>query len=253
MTSPVPSSPWVLSARARPGARIRLFCFHHAGGGASFFRTWADALPDEIELYPVQLPGRENRARQAPFSQFDALMQELVPALRPYLTMPFAFFGHSLGALLSYTLTLQLRRQGGPQPIHLFASAYRAPQLPNLKELHTLSDDDLVETLIRFNGTDQEILANNELSRFFLPILRADFSVCETYIHADEETLDCPISVFGGLQDTRVSREALQDWQALTSQSFVLRMFPGDHFFLQEMRLPLIQLIARELLQARAN
>jgi len=253
MTSSLPVSPWLLSARARPGARIRLFCFHHAGGGASFFRAWADGLPAEIELYPVQLPGRENRVRETPFRQFDALIQELVPALRPYLTMPFAFFGHSMGALLSYALALQLRRQGEPQPLHLFASAYRAPQLPNAEILHTLSDDDLVKALALFNGTNQEILADKELQRFFLPILRADFSVCETYNHAEEEPLDCPISVFGGLQDKRVGREALQEWQALTHQAFLLRMFPGDHFFLQEMRLPLLQLITRELLQAHTT
>jgi medium-chain acyl-[acyl-carrier-protein] hydrolase len=207
-------------------------------------------LPPDIEVCPVQLPGRENRLKERPFNQFSPLIAELAQALRPYLDIPFAFFGHSMGALVSFGLARQLRAQNDPMPRHLFISAYRAPQIPITESpLHQLSDAEFVKKVLSFNGTKREVLENDELRQFLLPILRADFAVCETYVHAPEAPLSSPITVFGGLQDHRVKREALAAWQEQTSDRFIVRMLPGDHFFLQNPHGLLLQLLYQQLMQ----
>ncbi len=254
MTSISSFNSWIFASRPNPQARMRLFCFPHAGGGASFFRPWIGALSADIEVCPVQLPGRENRLKEQPFNQFAPLISVLAQALRPYLTVPFAFFGHSMGALVSFGLTRQLRRQHDPIPIHLFLSAYRAPQIQNAEPpLHQLPESEFVKKVLALNGTKREVLENNELRQFLLPILRADFAVCETYDHTIEEPLACPITVFGGLQDNRVKPHDLAAWQEQTSGRFIQRMLPGDHFFLQTMRTPLLQLISQDIAQRKTS
>ncbi len=239
---------WVFASRPNPQARLRLFCFPHAGGGASFFRSWIGILPPDIEVCPVQLPGRENRLKEPPFDQFTPLIHALVEGLSPYLTLPFAFFGHSMGALISFGLARQLRIENLPVPMHLFVSAYRAPQIPNTEPpLHQLPESAFVKKLLGFNGTKQEVMENDELRQFLLPILRADFAVCETYSHTAEEPLTCPITVFGGAQDSRVSHDYLAAWREQTSSYFTLRKLPGDHFYLQNMRSPLLQFVFQDL------
>src|SRR5215472_6446591 len=92
---------WLQYWQRKPQARVRLFCFPYAGGGASIFRTWSECLSQSIEVCPVQLPGREDRLVEKPFSNMSSLLEVLVPALLPYLDMPYAFFGHSMGSLIS--------------------------------------------------------------------------------------------------------------------------------------------------------
>lgn len=250
MTTLANLNSWIFAARPDPRARLRLFCFPHAGGGASMFRPWLAALQPEIEVCPVQLPGRENRLREPLYQQFSQLVEALTEALHPYFTLPFAFFGHSMGALLSFGLARHLRQKNEALPVHLFLSAYRAPQIPNLETpLHLLPEAAFIKKLLSFNGTNPEVLANEELRQFLLPIMRADFAVCETFHYTPEEPLACPITVFGGLQDSRVQKEALQAWCEQTSGAFARRMLPGDHFYFQQQqtRLHLLQAIAQDL------
>ena len=121
---------WLLRFAPRPQTGVRLFCFSYAGGGAALYRPWLDALSPDIELCAVQLPGRENRLREPPFASLTALVDALVPALRPHLDRPFAFFGHSMGALVAFELARALRSRGDEQPSHLMLSGRRAPHLP---------------------------------------------------------------------------------------------------------------------------
>src|SRR5690606_30530844 len=145
---------WVSRPAPRDGARLRLFCFPSAGGGASQYRLWAQSLPMDVELCPVLLPGREARMREAPARRLAPLAEALADGLSPLFDIPFAFFGHSMGALLAFELARQLRRRGGPQPAHLFVSGRRAPQLPDPDgTLHTLGDAAFVrEVLPRHHG-----------------------------------------------------------------------------------------------------
>jgi medium-chain acyl-[acyl-carrier-protein] hydrolase len=241
---------WITRRKPSPQARLRLFCFPYAGGGVSIFRAWSDGLPADVEVCPVQLPGRGTRLTEPPFTQLAPLVQALAEALFPLLDKPFAFFGHCLGALGSFELARQLRRQYGvgAQPVHLFVSADRAPQIPNRDlPIHSLPEGEFLVEMRRLKGTPREVLEDEDLMQIMLPVLRADFAVYETYVFSTEPPLNCPISTFGGLQDHKVSRGDLEAWRDQTSVSFSLRMFPGDHFFLNTTQPVLLRVLSQEL------
>ncbi|GCE14881.1 thioesterase II family protein [Tengunoibacter tsumagoiensis] len=248
MTAASSLSPWFQFARPDSQARLRLFCFSYAGGGASVFRKWADQLPPEIELYPIQLPGRESRFGEAPFTQIAPLIQALSQAIRPYLNRPYVFFGHSMGALVSFELARDLRRQRLPLPLHLLVSARRAPHVPDrYPPIHNLPDAEFIDEIQRLEGTPEEVLRNTDLIQLLFPVLRADFSVCETYTYTRDIPLSCPITAFGGLQDHEISEEEVAAWRKQTTGFFRLHMLEGGHFYLHSDRELLIQLIVQSL------
>lgn len=230
---------------------MRLFCFPYAGGGASLFRHFPNQLPPEVETCPVQLPGRENRLGELPFSDINALLPALSQALLPYLDKPYAFFGHSMGALISFELARALRRQENvPGPVHIFVSGHRAPQLPDpTPPVHHLPDEQFLDALRRLNGTSEAVLKNSELLQLLLPLLRADFSICDTYEYTQEAPLNCPITAFGGIEDEEAPCESIQAWRDQTSFTFRTRFFAGGHFyFLEEERETFLQALSQELL-----
>jgi medium-chain acyl-[acyl-carrier-protein] hydrolase len=185
---------------------------------------------------------------ERPFSRLSPLVQALTHALYPLLDKPFAFFGHSLGALVSFEVARELRRQYGVHPVRLFVSSGHAPQIPRRGlPIHTLPEREFLEELRRLNGTPTELLAHRELMEIMLPVLRADFALYENYVYAHDSPLNCPILAFGGLQDRKVSHRDLEAWRDQTSVAFSLRMFPGDHFFLNATVSPLLQVLSREL------
>jgi surfactin synthase thioesterase subunit len=241
---------WVSVHKSRPQARLRLFCFPHAGAGASIYRTWSDDLPAEVEVCPVQLPGRENRLREPAVSQLPLLVEMLAGALWPYMDRPFAFFGHSMGGLISFELARQLRRLQHPGPVHLFVAGCPAPQTPDpFPRISELPDRALVAELRRLNGVPALILQHAEMMRLVLPLMRADLALAEHYVYLAENPLDCPISAFGGRQDNAIRNEYLPGWREQTRSTFTLRVFEGDHFFLKSARTPLLQAVSWDLSQ----
>lgn len=212
------------------------------------FRTWSELLPPEVEVCPVQLPGREGRLQEQPFNRMSALVENAARALLPYLDRPYAFFGHSMGALLSFELARHLRRMCVRSPSHLFVSGCRAPQLPRQSaSIHDLPEDAFLEELRRLNGTPEEVLQNDELLRLLLPTLRADFAICEHYVYAQEEPLSFPLTAFGGLQDSDVPRGDLVAWHEHTRSTFNVRFFAGNHFFLRPARNSLLQALLQDI------
>lgn len=254
MTLRLTFNSWIACPKPNPQARLRLFCFPCAGGTTSAYSTWPNNLPADVEVYLVQLPGRGHRLQETPFTRFSPLVQTLIPILRPYLNIPFAFFGHSMGATIGFEIARQLRRQDNPSPVHLFASSCPAPQTPILSPpIHKLPEAKFVAELRRrYNAIPQPIQQNKELMQLFLPCLRADFTMIETYVYKTERPLDCPIAVFGGLQDGAISLDYLEAWRNQTCSSFTLQMFPGDHFFLHNPKSPFLQSLSQQLYQILA-
>jgi medium-chain acyl-[acyl-carrier-protein] hydrolase len=241
-------SPWLAYYQPNPRATLRLFCFPYAGGSALVFNKWWDSLPPFVEVCPVQLPGRGNRLNVPPFTNIDALVKAAFAALLPYFDKPFAFFGHSMGASISFELARLLRREGRRLPLHLYLSGRRAPHiLDRDPPLYDLPEADLLDKLRQLNGTPKEVLEHPELMQMMLPLLRADFSVAETYVCKPEPALDTPMTVFGGLADEDVEREDLEQWRQHTNAAFRLSMLAGDHFFLNTAQSILLQLLSREL------
>ena len=242
-------SRWLLRPRPNPSATLRLFCFPYAGVGASAYRTWHTAFPANVELNLVQPPGREGRWSEKPLNRVADLAASAADALVPALSRPFAFFGHSLGALVSFEVARELRRRGQPMPLHLFVSAHRAPQLANPHPpLRGLSDSEFVTQLCeQYGGIPQAVLDDRDLLDLMLPCLRADFNAFETYTYVDGTPMPCGISAFGGRQDRRVREFELDGWRQQTRGAFKLTMFDGNHFFLQSSCDALLAAVAADL------
>jgi 4'-phosphopantetheinyl transferase len=152
-----------------------------------------------------------------------------------------------MGALVAFELARRLRRDGRPGPRHLFVSGRMAPQFRKGDPCHALPEPQFREELRRLGGTPHEVLEHPELMRVLVPMLRADFAVCETYVHNPAEPLDCPITAYGGLEDDAVRPDQLEGWAAHTRAGFHLRMLPGNHFFLHSAEARLLQMLADEL------
>jgi surfactin synthase thioesterase subunit len=212
---------------------LRLFCFPSAGGGASSFHAWFRGMPPEVHLCPIQLPGRENRLLETPFTRIPPLVSILADVIAPLLDMPFILYGHSMGALIVFELTRELRRRNQPDPERLMVSAQRAPDIRDCgPPVHHLPDREFVAAMCRqYNAIPDFVLADPDVLQVYLPVLRADLEMIQAYTYIPEPPLACPISVFGGLQDPTTAESDLQGWRNHTSSGFSLRMLPGDHFF----------------------
>jgi len=224
-----------------PGA-LRLFCFPHAGGGAAAFKAWSQPLARSAVVMPMHLP-RQNEPKG-----MSAVVLALGDSIRPYLDEPFAFFGHSMGAIVAFELARLLRRRHQPGPRLIVASAARAPQF---RRGHVPppepAEAEFVDALRRLEGTPPDVLDNPNLLQLVLPALRADAAIYRHYVYSEEPPLDCPIRAYGGAQDPNVRREHLEGWAEQTTAAFALRVFPGGHFYLQTHRQEFLAALALDL------
>ncbi|QLE49257.1 thioesterase [Nostoc sp. C057] len=251
MTATKELNTWIFSPKLNTKAKLRFFCFPYAGGGTSLFRDWVNGLPSDVEVCQVLLPGHDTRIKEKPFSHLITLIETMVPSLLPYLDMPFVFYGHSMGALLCFEAARRLRKQHNLEPKHLFVSGSRAPQTPCfLKPTHHLPDNLFIDEINkRYKAIPKEILNNQEIMQLFLPVLKADFSIIETYEYTPDLPLNCSISAFGGLQDEMVNIEDIAAWQDQTSGKFTLQMIEGEHFFINHKKPEILKAISEQLVQ----
>jgi medium-chain acyl-[acyl-carrier-protein] hydrolase len=248
------SNGWLTGRRTGAEARFRLFCLPYAGGDSRIFAAWQAELPSWVEVCPVELPGRGALSALSPCTRSDELVERLLDALIPELDRPFGLFGHSMGSLLAFELARRTRAMSHLPPCELLlASAHRAPHLPATEApIHDAADGEFLAGLRRLNGTPPAVLESRELMDLRMRTLRADFSLCETYVYSREPPLACAIIGLGGLRDRSVARAELTAWREHTAGAFLLRMFPGDHFFVRSARSLLLCELARALNQLRA-
>jgi medium-chain acyl-[acyl-carrier-protein] hydrolase len=175
-------------------------------------------------------------------------VEALAAALGPVFEPPFAFFGHSMGAIVAFELARQLRREGREGPVRLFVSAARAPHIPDPDpSIHQIPDAQFLEELKRLEGVPREVSDHPELLGLLMPTLRADLALWETYSYYSEAPLPCAISAYGGNEDQKVPLEHLAGWEMHAARGFKLRLFPGKHFFLHNARQQLMDTICEEL------
>lgn len=187
--------------------------------------------------------------RELSYTSIDDLVTDLSDVMLPLLDRPFALFGHSMGALIGYALTRKLADDLRLHPQHLFVSARRAPQIPDPDPpLHQLPDAAFVVGLIRrYNGIPKAILQDIELLKLYLPPLRADLTMIETYRYSDPRCLNVPITAFGGWEDTRATPADLSAWREFSTDAFAMQMFPGGHFYIQSQGEELLRAISDAL------
>jgi medium-chain acyl-[acyl-carrier-protein] hydrolase len=248
-------SSWFISYKPKSMARLRLFCFPYAGGGASSFYTWTNQLPSDVEIIGIQMPGLESRFHEPPIKSLKSVVNILAYAIYSQLDKPFAFFGHSLGAFISFELARQLSKQFSLKPVHFFVSGIRAPQIPNSKSpIHQLPKGAFLKELNRrYGGMIEEILQDPDLVQELLPGLRASFKMYESYKYVNGDPLDFPITAFGGLQDDTASQEDLEAWGKQTKRTFTLHMMPGNHFFIHLEREHFLQTLSNEVSKTLAG
>lgn len=163
------------------------------------------------------------------------LVEKLTEDIYPHLNKPFYFFGHSMGALIAYELSCSLKKRYNLEPEHLYVSAHAAPHLVRKENpIYNLPRTQFIEKLKELDGIPKEVISNEELMDLVIPILRADFSICETYTYTQDIRLNCPITVFGGKYDKNVNIEELESWADLTQSYCELHLLPGDHFFISK-------------------
>jgi len=245
------STKWITCPKKQPDAKIRMFCFSYAGGGASVFLNWPHSISNDIEVCIIKMPGREIRFNEPPYRRIPKLVEDLAPAILPFLDKTFIFFGHSLGAHISFYLTRHLRKYDLPCPIHMFISGARAPHLtePIHDALHyKMEDKEFIDKLIKLGGMAEEVLQNKEILEIVLPILRADIEMLNTMEYIDEEPLSSGMTVLYGEFDKRASREDAEAWNRHTNQGFCLKMITGKHLFINTHQAQVIELINKELL-----
>lgn len=237
---------------AELGQTPLLICFPYAGGNPYLFMEWVRQLRPEIQVQAVQAPGHGSRLTERPKHTIAEIVSEIMQHFPETGQRLFAFYGHSLGALLAFETARQLRKEGRPLPIHLFVGASRPPHLGPIEPLlHPLNEQDFLHGVqARYSGIPGEVFHDPDLRSLFLPGLRADFAVYETYTYQADAPLPCPISAFAGNDDPFVPEALIRGWRSYTSAGFEVTSLPGDHFFLVQSRDALIGKI-REQLAAR--
>ena len=229
-----PSNPWLFPVKQVRNSSLRLFCFPYAGASGQVFAAWAPLLPENVEVWALQLPGRASRVRERSLRSIRDLAAATVDAIDPLLDRAFVFFGHSMGSLVAFQAARHLRAHAKPAPVALILSGASSPELPPVGEqLHKLPKESFKARLRDFEGTPPQILDCEELLEIVLPALRADFEASETYSPDEEAPLNVPLIVFGGENDPDVPLDHLEAWRPYASRDVIVQQFPGGHFYLQ--------------------
>jgi medium-chain acyl-[acyl-carrier-protein] hydrolase len=231
--------------------KITLFCLPYAGGSAAVFSSWGRYVASEIKLVPIELAGRGKRIHDALYPDLPAMVEDVFTMVRKEATQsPYAIFGHSMGALVSYALTHKLIENNLPPPLHIFFSGRGAPHVrqPDEKKCHLLNEHDFREQVMKLGGTPPEFFQHPELMELFLPLLRNDFKIAESDFYAGViKPLDINITVFEG-KDDDLTAEECDGWKKHTRQLCSMHYFEGGHFFLHQEKEQIVRFINHTLL-----
>ncbi|WP_233528609.1 thioesterase II family protein [Antrihabitans stalagmiti] len=236
---------WLRRFHPAPAAPVRLVCFPHAGGSATYFRQLSAALSPAVDVQAVQYPGRQERHMEPLIPDLatlaDLTAQVVVPDGRAT-----AFFGHSMGATVAFEVARRWEEQNRIL-LSLFTSGRRAPSIPPKERVALDTDDDVLLELAKLDGTDPRLLVDEDVRQMILPVIGNDYRAAETYRCSDGATVRCPIVMLRGASDPRVSEPEAQRWRVHTAGRFTAHTFTGGHFYIDSNIGAVASLIAAEL------
>lgn len=244
---------WLPRWGSRPEAKIRIYCLSYAGGGASIYYTWNNFFSTNVEICPVQLPGREERLNESPIKDFETLIAVLLPMVAKTIDRPYAIYGHSLGACLGYELARRLLVQYHLPPVCYFGGAHRSPCVPYYySSVKFMSDEEMLKMVSRFNGLPPAFFESQEIIDLMVPLLRSDLLLCESYQHQPGSSLDSDMVIFWGKFDSNISHEKLSAWPKHSNRNVQMIALDGDHFFIKTHKLDVLEKI-RTTLEEKLN
>jgi surfactin synthase thioesterase subunit len=243
-----PEQKWLMTLKRATGTRkFRLICFAYAGGTPELFRSWSDALDDEVELLAVRLPGHSIRISENPYDHWDPLLNDVFAALAARLAEPHAFYGHSFGGRLAYELAHMIQARYPGQTRQLFIGGCRSPDSAQRRPyMHELSDEGFLDAVHRMGGTPTEVLQNKEVLEMILPTLRSEIKLAELWNDRHRRACNVPITAICGTEDTIESEQSMRNWQQYTSK-FEFVTIPGGHWFLETHRRYLLQVLNTQM------
>lgn len=241
------SSLWIRRFHPDPQSKIRLVCFPHAGGSASFYFSASRALRGDVEVLAVQYPGRQDRRAEPCVTSITELADCIFRVLRSMSGPPLALFGHSMGAITAFEVARRLEREMGAVAVRLFVSGRRAPSRHYDEYVHLRDDQGILTEVKALNGTDARVFDNEEIMRMSLPSLRGDYRAIESYRGGEGVQVSCPISMLVGDSDPRVTLDDALAWRTHTTAEFDSHIFPGGHFYLGAQQSQVLKLIRDRL------
>ncbi|MFJ9888822.1 thioesterase II family protein [Streptomyces sp. NPDC091287] len=222
---------WVRRFHPAPQAPVRLLCLPHAGGSASYFHPVSQRLAPRVETLAVQYPGRQDRRNEPCLETVQELADQIVEVIDPWQDKPLALFGHSLGASVAFEVALRMEARG-TLPVALIASGRRAPSAPRDERFHLLDDDGLLKEIRRLDGTQSQLLEDDEIKLMVMPSIRADYKAAETYRHEPGPPLSAPVYALTGDTDPKATTDEVRTWADHTTGPFEMTVYPGGHFYL---------------------
>jgi pyochelin biosynthesis protein PchC len=231
---------------------VRLVCFPHAGGAATFYASASHELSTTMDVLAVQYPGRQDRRAEPCVDDLHQLAAMIADELRSLCDRPIVLFGHSMGATVAYEVARLLERDGAPV-LGLFASGRRAPSTSRPETVHLRDDQGIIAAIAELDGTHAALLGDEELVRMIMPAIRGDYRAVETYRHRPGPLLRCPIQVLIGADDPMTTMAEAQSWQAHTAADCQTEVFPGGHFFLSSAAAQVLATVVRQVDTWRAH
>lgn len=216
--------------------KVNLICLTFAGGNKFSYRIFFDKVPGFLNLLTLEYSGRGKRVGEPLMGNLTDIVEDLYLQISTFSDLtPFVFYGHSMGALVAYLLTLKLRSSGQHLPAQLILSGASGPSAPSRseKKRFLLSKNEFIQEVRRMGGMPDELMESDDLLDFFEPILRNDFKAIETYIHEENEPLDIPVTVITGMSEDLLHEEILL-WSQITKKPVEYKRMPGGHFFIFE-------------------
>jgi surfactin synthase thioesterase subunit len=226
-------SPWLVRPSHPETDKMRLFCFHSLGVGASLFTPFLTDPSICLQPFAIQTPGRETRRSEPVLTSFSALVAGVVAAILPLIDRPYIFWGHGFGAIVAFEVARSLQRTAKPVPHHLVVTGAIAPHL-----MHIWQQRDVLLRFMAEDWSPEYIMAisrqidNPDFVRSTMPGIRLDMPLLLDYSYETEPRLDVPVTAFAAREDEFVYPEEVGAWRLL-STDFRLLEVDGDHWFLE--------------------